>query len=139
MSEAVVVDANVAVKWVLQENGSDAARALAQTPMEAPDLLLVECSSVLSKKVRLGDITPAQARALFETLRAAPVAWAPTNPLLPWALDLSLALRHPVYDCVYLALASQRGLPLVTADERLAAVARRRLKDVRVRLLADLE
>jgi predicted nucleic acid-binding protein len=32
-------------------------------------------------------------------------------------------LQHPVYDCVYLALALQRGLPLVTADQRLVTAA----------------
>jgi hypothetical protein len=35
------------------------------------------------------------------------------------ALALSLRLKHPAYDCFYLALARQAGCPLVTADKRL--------------------
>jgi predicted nucleic acid-binding protein len=41
--------------------------------------------------------------------------------LMHRALDLAIRLAHPVYDCVYLALAEQRNIPLVTADARLIA------------------
>jgi predicted nucleic acid-binding protein len=35
------------------------------------------------------------------------------------ALAIAIELRHPVYDCFYLALAERNTSPLVTADERL--------------------
>ena len=38
---------------------------------------------------------------------------------VPRALDLSLLLNHPAYDCFYLALAEQLEIRLVTADTRL--------------------
>jgi len=44
---------------------------------------------------------------------------APMRPLLRRATELSIALRHPAYDCFYLALAETRSCPVVTADERL--------------------
>lgn len=56
---ALVVDASVAVKWVVDEEGSEAAAVLATAELE-----------------------------------------------------------HPVYDCVYLALALERDTELVTADGR---------------------
>ena len=34
------------------------------------------------------------------------------------ALNLARELRHPAYDCFYLALAIERDLDLVTADAR---------------------
>ncbi len=34
------------------------------------------------------------------------------------ALELALELRHPVYDCVYLALAERLDRKLITADRR---------------------
>ena len=35
------------------------------------------------------------------------------------ALAIAIELRHPAYDCFYLALAERSTAPLVTADERL--------------------
>jgi predicted nucleic acid-binding protein len=40
-----------------------------------------------------------------------------TQPAMAIARDLD----HPVYDCVYLALARRRHAPLVTLDRRLTA------------------
>ena len=34
-------------------------------------------------------------------------------------MDLALKLRHPVYDCLYVALAERQDAPLVTDDARL--------------------
>ena len=53
------------------------------------------------------------------------VSLAVSRILLEPAIEISFDLRHPVYDCVYLALALQRQVPLVTADERLVAAVRK--------------
>jgi predicted nucleic acid-binding protein len=45
--------------------------------------------------------------------------------LLPAAARLAVELGHPVYDCVYLALAALHAVPLATADKRLQQVAER--------------
>ena len=37
------------------------------------------------------------------------------------ALELARELGHPVYDCVYLALARRRNAPLITLDRKLTA------------------
>jgi len=42
-----------------------------------------------------------------------------TRPLLSRALDLSLRNQMSLWDCVYLALALERGCPFLTADRRL--------------------
>ena len=38
----------------------------------------------------------------------------------------ALAFEHPIYDCIYLALAVIRQLTLVTADRRMFDLAQRR-------------
>ena len=43
------------------------------------------------------------------------------GPLRRRALEIATALRHPAYDCFYLALAETRDAELVTADRRFAA------------------
>ena len=128
MIEAAVVDASVAVKWVVKETGSDMARLLSQASLSAPDLLAVECANILWKKVRIGDLTRQAARGCLDILLHAPVTFTAGRDLLAPALDLSMELQHPIYDCVYLALAIQCGIPLVTADERLANAVRKRPK-----------
>jgi predicted nucleic acid-binding protein len=41
------------------------------------------------------------------------------------ALELAVDLRHPIYDCLYLALAERERAPIVSADARLISAARR--------------
>jgi predicted nucleic acid-binding protein len=43
MIEAAVVDASVAIKWVIGEAGAEAAAKLAGSQLSAPDILLAEC------------------------------------------------------------------------------------------------
>jgi predicted nucleic acid-binding protein len=96
-------------------------------------------ANILWKKVCLGDLTEHDAVARLDVLLGAPVVLAASHELLESALRLSSNLRHPVYGCLYLALALKRGLPLVTADERLAGIARKERKVAAyVMLLKDL-
>jgi predicted nucleic acid-binding protein len=46
-----VIDASVAVKWVLAEPDSVQALALRQHDLAAPELLVAECANVLWKHV----------------------------------------------------------------------------------------
>ena len=123
---AAVVDASVAVKWVLPEPDSDRAIALRDKVLHAPDLALAECGNALWVRVHRGVLSKAEAETCFAALSLAPVSWTPTEQLAAEAMALALDLDHPVYDCVYLALAIARDLPLVTADRRLIATARDR-------------
>jgi predicted nucleic acid-binding protein len=65
----------------------------------------------------------------------APVASTPIEPYVGKALALAVEANHPVYDCVYLALALQRHTHVVTDDRRFAAAAARLELGDSVRLL----
>ncbi|MDX2221799.1 MAG: type II toxin-antitoxin system VapC family toxin [Rhodospirillaceae bacterium] len=121
----LVVDASVAIKWVVEESGSTAAIRLFEHKLIAPDLLISECANILWKKVRRGNVTPAGAEIAASALVRANVDLIPTRSLLQMCVTLAMELDHPAYDCIYLALASQRGSRFVTADERLVAAAQR--------------
>lgn len=116
----LVVDASVALKWVIEEEGSDAAADLAGQPLIAPDLLWIECANALWVKARRGELEPTEAVDRLTTLAEAPVERAASEPLLGAALDLALRLDRTVYDCLYLALARDREATLVTFDRRFA-------------------
>jgi predicted nucleic acid-binding protein len=120
---ALLLDASVAVKLVITEPGSDAARRLVRNRLVAPDLLLPECANILWKAVRRGELDPPQAQLACAALLALPFELVPSRALLPAALERAVALGHPAYDCLYLELAHRQGLPLVTADRRLQRIA----------------
>ena len=119
----VVIDASVAVKWVVSEIGSDAADALLEQDLMAPVLWLAEAANALWRRARIGEITAEQANARLSELLRAPVASLPIEPHLGHALNLAIEIGHPVYDCIYLALALRHQTHVVTADRRFAAAA----------------
>ena len=125
MIEAAVVDASVAVKWVIGEAGGDAAARLAGKQLSAPDILLAECGSALWAKARRGEIAEDEAVSALAALRRAPVVLTPIPVLVTDALRLALLIGHPIYDCLYLALSLQTRSPMVTADRRFAAALAR--------------
>jgi predicted nucleic acid-binding protein len=130
-----VIDASVAVKWVVDEPGSVQARELARDALIAPDLLYIECANVLWRKAVIGNLTKTAVTARLVRLSSSPVRIEPSASLLPAALEIALQLRHPVYDCLYLALARREEAPLITADERMARLTRKHPRlgiDVRV-------
>lgn len=114
-----VIDASVAVKWVLTEPDTAQAVALRPHDLAAPDLILAECANVLWKKVRRGQFTAEAAMVAVRLLARAQIELVPTRSLLREATRLAIALAHPAYDCFYLALAAERRVPFVAADDAL--------------------
>ena len=116
----LVVDASVAVKWLVEEEHSDAADRLLDGNHElfAPRLMASEAGNALWRKVRMGELERSRAGALAAAISEMAVRWTEDEEVGPDAVRLSLALNRPVYDCVYLALAHRLGATLVTADVR---------------------
>lgn len=122
----LVVDASVALKWLVdEEHGAEAIALFERDLLVAPDLLPLELRNALLTRVRRGLNSPDEARRAEAAVGGLEVGLVPTASLLARAFELGLSLAHPIYDCVYLALALERGLTLVTADRRLARIARR--------------
>ncbi len=115
-----VIDANVAIKWVIEETGTiEALTLLRAGGLVAPDLIVAECANILWKKTQRGELTAREAEHNARLLERAQMEIAPTRHLLAEATGLANRLHHPAYDCLYLVVARERGLKLATADERL--------------------
>ena len=120
-----VIDASVAIKWVVEEEGTEAALALRGRRLLAPDLLNAECGNILWRKVRLGQFSPQEAFLAGRLLANADIEFFPARGLMETALEIAIMLDHPVYDCLYLALAEAQSVNFVTADKRLLQAASR--------------
>lgn len=116
----LVIDASIAIKWVVNEEGStEAVKLLKAGPFAAPDLLMAECANILWKKVQRTELSAPEALLCARLLQRADIEIHPTRHLLESATQLAIALSHPAYDCVYLSLAAANGWRFITADDRL--------------------
>ena len=118
----LVVDASVALKWFLGARSDEAeapnaveilrAVGAGRVQMVQPPHFLAEVAAVLAREL------PATAREDLVHLQS--VGWGVAE--WPWiyatAIDLSVRLRHHVFDTLYHATAlHHEGATLVTADE----------------------
>jgi predicted nucleic acid-binding protein len=121
---AYIVDASVAIKWVVAEAGTAEALSLLGNRLLAPPLLQAEAANILWKKVKRGELSAGEAGVAARLLASFGVEFCAPERELTRVLELAVALDHPAYDCVYLALAEERGVPMVTADEKLIRLTR---------------
>ena len=115
-----VVDASVAVKWYVPEVHSDVARLLLDEnfSLTVPRLFFAEFGNILWKKFARGEISREDVTDAATRLRFAALKPMPDELLLDMSVALACNLNHPVYDCLYLALADSLGTALVTADRK---------------------
>ena len=112
-----MVDASVALKWLVVEE--DAARAveLLQSGSDffAPRLIIDEVANALWKKTRRQLLKPSEA---MERIRLLPRYFKALLDIssMDVVLDMAMTIDHPIYDCIYLQAARERGLPFITAD-----------------------
>ena len=128
MKDAVVVDASIALKWVLDEPDSDIAQILLAEWIDkelvilAPALLAYEATNSLYRKVRKGEITRDRARqALTKILfTGLELDFSQDTSRSMKAMELSERFDRPAtYDSHYLALAEREDCEFWTADTRL--------------------
>jgi len=128
-----VLDASVALTWLLRDSGDGgAAFALVEflarpdTGIRVPATWYLEIANVVVRAEIRGHITPAESGAFLDLLLRAPIEVDPATADLALSATLSLARQYRLssYDASYLELACREGLPLATLDGDLARAAR---------------
>jgi predicted nucleic acid-binding protein len=120
-----VLDASVALKWVLTEADSAKAVSLRDDFRKqlheflAPDVFPVEVAHALTRAERRGLLKPPHAIRLLADILSSPIPLHPYLPLLSRAVAISSAMRCGVYDCLHIALAEREGCEFLTADDKL--------------------
>jgi predicted nucleic acid-binding protein len=130
VSGRVVVDASLALAWVIHERFTNAAITLLSgwnqqaTDRIAPALFASECASVLLKHIRRGTITHAGAQRALDDLLVAVRLQARDGDLAGRALEIAdLIGAGRAYGSLYVALGEREGCDLWTGDERLRNAA----------------
>jgi len=125
VDEGCVLDASVALALVLIEPWSARAEhvmdslAAGTARLATPLLFDLECASGLVKAVRRRRLDPARALNDLLDLLNLPVERLKASGVEVEALLLALEYGISAYDAIYVALAAEERLPLVTADRRL--------------------
>ena len=119
--KAFVVDASVALKWILLEEHSELALVLLDGSFElhVPNLVFAEFGNTLWKKSVRGELTPPQIDEAIALFQDVPLRVHRDRWLLKNATRIAREKNHPVYDCFYLALAESLETAVVTADRKL--------------------
>lgn len=116
----IVIDASVLVKVLTGEFGGEAALESVSVERDriAPDWVQLEVASAIAKKVNTGELRRVGAEAALRKLSEVVTEVVPSLELIDRAFELSLVLKHAIYDCLYLALAERLQCILVTADAK---------------------
>lgn len=138
MNGHVVVDASLALKWLVSEIYTPQANDLGRlwnsqgTRIAAPYLMAVEVANALHQRVTRGELTLEAATRRMEKLLSSGLELHHTPDLHSRALELASALSQAaVYDAHYLALAETLGCELWTADEKFYQAASPSIGNVR--------
>ncbi len=124
----LVLDASVCLKWYLSgdlyEPDSDIARDLLERVTEGlvqakqPSVWLAEIAAVLARKL------PLDAARYARELQRLEVDIDDDASVLARAIKLSIELNHHFFDTIYHAIAIERKISLITADEHYFRKAR---------------
>ena len=119
LAEALVLDASAAVEALLGSSTGRAVRLrMRGTQLHAPAHVDAEVLSALGRLHRAGDVPTGTVTTGLTELVAAPIVRHPLPGLLTVAWQMRDRLR--LVDALYVALAEQLGVRLLTTDARLA-------------------
>jgi len=118
---SLVVDASVALRWFIESPDAKRADALVRSrePLIAPELVIAEMTNAAWTATMFHGLPQQEATDMVREATRFFSELVPSASLKNRALTIALELRHPAYDCFYLALAEARNLTVVTADGRL--------------------
>lgn len=124
-----VLDASVCAKWYLPPaNETFVNESLSvfegysrsRVQLLVPDLFWAELGNIFWKAVRAKKMSPASAETALDSALRLGIPATPSASVAREALAIATAFDRTFYDAVYVALAKISGIPLLTADERLA-------------------
>lgn len=137
---AFVCDASVLFKLLVPEPDTPLAFALVEShQVSVPEIVFAEVANGLWARVHSRVARAEDVNGLLAVLNTYHFNVHPIRRDIERALSIANTLDHPIYDCIYLALAESLNVPLVTVDTRfLSALKRAGPRSTEVKTLADV-
>lgn len=119
----LVVDASVAVKWLVPEDMSDIAKEISVSTdrLVAPRLIETEIANALVRRTMQGALSRQEASDYFRKVSFLLPQLIDVDDMIEPAFENACVLRHPIYDLIYLETERRLDTQLVTADRRFTA------------------
>jgi predicted nucleic acid-binding protein len=121
----VVVDASLAIKWVLKEDlRAEALALLSRWDQDSVTILVpswfsCEIANVMLKRMWKSNLTLLEAQTSLDSIASAVVVRDIEPIVAKRGLEIAWSLGRPAsYDSHYVAMAEHLGIDLWTADER---------------------
>jgi predicted nucleic acid-binding protein len=120
------IDTSVVVKWLLKENEAEVGPSLellrllknGEIALFAPHFLLVELTNILFCKRK---VTDKDIRAFVQKVAESGINFI-GGPRTEEILDLVLKEKITAYDAIFLGLAKEREIKLISADKKLLEI-----------------
>jgi predicted nucleic acid-binding protein len=118
----MIIDTNVFLNHSFNYSAK-VEQLIADNQLFEPSFLRLEVVNVLRKHHFLNGISLEIIDHIEQQIFSLVTAFVPDSELIPTAKALSFRLNHPIYDCLFLALALETSDTFVTHDQKLAAKA----------------
>ncbi len=131
----LVIDASIAIKWVVEEDGTDLALALRQKArLMAPDLIVAECANILWKKVQRKELSKDEALSRLACFRARRLNWSRLgrswSPQHGWQLSWTIGLTIASTWLWRLRTVADLSLPMNVSSTRFGGIRKARFVTV---------
>jgi predicted nucleic acid-binding protein len=122
----IVIDASTLAKFILKEEGWEEVAEQLKAGTLSLDLVVKEVANAVWKRFRQGAVSREEAKSMLNALKEIQERAIKIEEELTYldgAAEIAFDRDITIYDSLYIALAKQKGLKLLTADEAQASVA----------------
>jgi len=117
----MIIDTNVIIQFYFEDRPT--SLDLNKYYLEAPSFIKIELINVLRKVHFLNNVPIKTIDQVYIDAVALISIFHDHEAILDLAKDISLKLNHPIYDCLFLALALKINTPFMSSDTRLLVKA----------------
>lgn len=122
----IVIDASTLAKFILKEEGWEDVAEQLKAGTISLDLVVKEVANAVWKRFRQGAVSREEAKSMLNALKEIQERAIKIEEELTYldgAAEIAFDRDITIYDSLYIALAKEKGLKLLTADETQASVA----------------